>query len=80
MLLVVLVQSEHEGLNSQMGKAVGGGGKHIRDGRVDSLIIASVGAKLRSVEDIRAHNVEQVVTECNHLREKGANSLQRYGM
>lgn len=80
MLLVVLVQSENEGLNSQMGKAVGGGGKYICDGRVHSLIIARIGAKLRSVKDIWAYNVEQVVTECDYLREKRENLLLWHGI
>ena len=60
MLLVLLVQTEREGLDGQVSEAVGGRGEHVGDAGVNVLVVAGVGGQLLG-EHLRAHDVPQVV-------------------
>lgn len=52
-----------------MGKAVGSGGEHVGDAWVHLFIITRVGGKLLG-EDVWTNNVEQIVSESEHLKDK----------
>ena len=70
-VLVIVIQTEHERLNHQVSKSVGSCGKHIGDAGIDVLIITRVGGELPG-NNFWAHNMEEVVPvgdDLKHQRE-----------
>lgn len=76
MLIVLLIETEHEGLDHQVGKPIGSSSKHIGDAGIHIIIIARVGGQLTSNE-VWANNVEQVVPESDDLSEKRNEQLNQ---
>ena len=68
-LLVLLIKTEHEGLNHQVSESIGSCGEHIGDAGVHGFIITRVGGQLVG-NDIWTNNVEQVVSESDNLKDK----------
>lgn len=65
-VIVLLIQTEHEGLNHQVSKSVRSCSKHIGDAGVNGFIVSWVGGQLTGNE-VWANNVEQVVSESEDL-------------
>ena len=72
--LEVLVQTEDDGLDSEVSEAVGRRGEHVGDAWVHGLTVPGVGGQPFG-DDAWSDNVPQVIPEGNHLtlEWKGAN-------